>query len=311
MSLSQILRPRSAAAAAIVLATVLTAALGARPASAQTYVSCPVGTYPASTTGPCISIYTSGYTSGYMNGYTNAYTTGYQYCNGSYIPNNFFCSPATGYSTTGYQYCNGSYLPSAYCSPATGYVTTSPSYTYCNGAYTPATSCYCYGSYVTTAYCPPTSPVLPGVSTASYAAGWNLVGVPTGTAPTGTSSPFYTLQPGASAYQTLPAGSTLQGGTGYWAYFSVPTTVSLTGTSTGTLSVPVAPGQWAMVGNPFNSTATVAGASVVLTFDAGSGYVQTNQLNPGQGAFVASSTGSVTITSGGSPFAPPPPPPFP
>jgi len=143
----------------------------------------------------------------------------------------------------------------------------------------------------------------------TYPAGWNIVAGPSGTTISGSSAPLFAFPPGAGSYQTLPPGSSLQAGSGYWAYFTTSTSTTLASGGSGTSTVYLAPGQFTLIGNPGDGPATVSGANVVvLTYSPTTGsYQQTNQLAAGQGGWVMSTTGGqVTITS--SQGLPPPPP---
>src|SRR5205823_1759093 len=125
----------------------------------------------------------------------------------------------------------------------------------------------------------------------TYQAGWNLTGVPSGTILALAASPLYTFQAGDTEYENVPTSSTLIGGRGYWAYFTVATTINLPGGSTTPLSITLPAGQYVMVGNPSaNLSMTVSGADVVYTFsNAANDYAPaatTATLPPGQGAWV-------------------------
>jgi hypothetical protein len=109
---------------------------------------------------------------------------------------------------------------------------------------------------------------------------------------------LFTWQPGDVSYETFSPGGSLRPGYGYWAYFSVATTITLPSTSLRTMQRSIAPGQIALVGNPFNRPATISGATSVYTYDPVHGYQQTTLLQPGQGAWVLSASGVVVITAG-------------
>lgn len=68
---------------------------------------------------------------------------------------------------------------------------------------------------------------MPSAPTVMYTAGWNLIGGPSGTVPTGAAGPLYTYLSNDGSYETVPAGYTLQGAVGYWVFFPVPATVTL------------------------------------------------------------------------------------
>ncbi len=138
-------------------------------------------------------------------------------------------------------------------------------------------------------------PVQPNVPI-TYPAGWNLIGVPNGSTIPGPLGPFYTFQAGDTAYQAV---QNLQQGLGYWAFFATPTTASLPFTGPRTVTMLIPARQYVMVGNPGSAAAILSGADVAYVYDSATGYRQTDQIPPGQGAWVFSSTGSrLTITSG-------------
>jgi len=142
----------------------------------------------------------------------------------------------------------------------------------------------------------------PSGPSVSFAAGWNLVGGPSGTVFSSAVGTLFTFQAGDTSYETLPVTSGITGGRGYWAYFSAPATVSLTGSGPAlpvTVSVPA--GQFIMVGNPSaTQTVTVSGADAVYTFEPSTNSYQGSggsaTLRPGQAAWVYSNAGgTVTI----------------
>ena len=136
-------------------------------------------------------------------------------------------------------------------------------------------------------------------SGATYAAGWNLVGGPSGTTFSQALNPLYTFPAGASSYVQVPNTQPAQAGVGYWAFFNSQTTVTLSGTTTLPFTVTAPAGQYIMIANPSaTSTVTVSGADVVYTYDptnAASPYSAVSTLQPGQGAWVYSAAGE-TIT---------------
>lgn len=145
-----------------------------------------------------------------------------------------------------------------------------------------------------------TSPLAPA-PTVAYQPGWNLVGVPEGTALTGTVGPLYTVSSGDEAYRTVRPGSPLQGGAGYWAFFPTAATVTLPADLPQPSTVELPPGQWVLLGNPFDFTALVFPVSaedlVLNGYDPHSGqYVRPSAgglggLAPGQGAWAFSASG--------------------
>jgi hypothetical protein len=136
-------------------------------------------------------------------------------------------------------------------------------------------------------------------TTASYPAGWNIISGPDGSTLPGFSGTLYTLQAGNNVYQPVPSGTALKPGAGYWAYFYGPFSAALPTSAPTTVTVQVPAQQYVMVGNPGNTVATVAGADVVLVWNASTGgYTQTSQLQPGQGGWAGSIRGAqITITN--------------
>jgi hypothetical protein len=120
--------------------------------------------------------------------------------------------------------------------------------------------------------------------------GWNLVAVPNGTVPGGNA---LTLQANDTGYESVPAGTPLVAGLGYWVFAPSRSAVPLSaGASTANITAPA--GQFIMVGNPSGILpATVTGADILVGFDPSRGYFQitNNMLSPGQGAFALSVAG--------------------
>jgi len=140
--------------------------------------------------------------------------------------------------------------------------------------------------------------LLTGPLRVSYAAGWQLIGGPTD-ASFAAPRPYYTLQAGDVAYETVSAGTALQPGLGYWAWFPTAGTGLLPRDPAGAQPVvrTLPAGRYVLIGNPFSSTAAVSGADVVYTYDPASGYTAATQLPPGQGAWAfAAAGGPVTIS---------------
>jgi hypothetical protein len=223
----------------------------------------------------------------------NPLTPNYNYGNQSCFSGAY---PCTGQACGGYGYtlCNGVEIPNS------GFCTTSNGFTTCpNGQQVPV------GALCTS---------VTG-SAVTYPAGWNLIGGPPGAIPT-SSTVLYYLPPGSNGYQTLPAGTAMQPGVGYWAYFPSATTTTLPSGGNGSVTVTLPAGQFITIGNPSDGPATVSGPAglVVLVANPGAGgYTQTTQLAAGQGGWAAlPSGGTITITGSGGgygPFSPPPPPP--
>ena len=134
----------------------------------------------------------------------------------------------------------------------------------------------------------------------TYPAGWNLIGVSAGsTVPVDT----YAWDPAISRYVRVAAGTVLQAGGGYWAYFTTQTAVTLLPTGSDVsahLSAPA--GSWILVGNPSDrAPATILGGDAVFAWDpVGSRYTAVRTVLPGQGAWAFSATGgTITITTSG------------
>jgi inhibitor of cysteine peptidase len=143
----------------------------------------------------------------------------------------------------------------------------------------------------------------------TYGTGWNLVSGPDGSHLSGAAGALYTLQPGDTTYERVPADSALKGGWGYWAYF--PNGGSLqapSGAATSSTPDPIrlklTAGSCVMAGDPsLQSSVMVTNASQVLTYTPDGGYQPALVLRPGQGAFVTA-PGSVVI--GNEPSVPAP-----
>lgn len=154
--------------------------------------------------------------------------------------------------------------------------------------------------------------------TVAYPPGWNLVGGPAGTVLIGALGPLYTLQYTDNGYETVPAGTALTGGLGYWAYFPNSGSAALPAGGPCVISVAIGAGDWVMVGDPWpTGTVTVRGPDIVETYTPGGGYQTGVTLRPGQAAWAyASVKTSVALTVDGCatvstvpPSAPVPPPP--
>lgn len=144
--------------------------------------------------------------------------------------------------------------------------------------------------------------------TAMFHAGYNLVGVPGGTA-LGAASVF-AFDPQANSYRDASA-ETLVGGHGYWAFFDAEAVMPLPAGSNATVTLNALAGAWQLLGNPSGTQpALVAGADQLFAFDPAAGqYLAVTMLQPGQGAWALSrSGGAITITPGGTPATPSPTP---
>jgi hypothetical protein len=113
---------------------------------------------------------------------------------------------------------------------------------------------------------PPPPPSALGASVA-YQPGWNLVAVPAGSSLNGSQGSLYTLQAGDNRYEEFDAGTPLQAGVGYWAYFGQPTTVSLSQSALQSVSLNLPAGQWVLSGNSGSTATQVTGADCMMAFD--------------------------------------------
>jgi hypothetical protein len=131
-----------------------------------------------------------------------------------------------------------------------------------------------------------------------YAAGWNLVGVPTGTMLSAAATPLYTLRATDTAYVPVSSNQPLLGGEGYWALFYAATTVILPDAGPQSATVYLPAGHYVQVGNPGSKPVALTGADMVLGYNPSSGgFVQTTILEPGQGAWAISRNGAtLTLT---------------
>lgn len=122
----------------------------------------------------------------------------------------------------------------------------------------------------------------------TYPPGWNLVSGPDGSTLTGAEGLLYTLQPGDSDYQAVPASNALRGCWGYWAFFPDGGSLNPSSDTADRCDVPTLPGQWVMLGNPTaTQTLRFAGIDQALSYSPGGGYQATQALAPGQGAFAS------------------------
>lgn len=139
----------------------------------------------------------------------------------------------------------------------------------------------------------------------TYGTGYQIISAPPGTDVSAASGALYTLQPGdTSGYESISPALGTKAGYGYWAYFDQPTKIALAGGALSPYSVLAPAGRYIMIGNPSGTeVATVSGADTVYTYDPTGGFVQTNALYPGRGAFAVSNAGgqiSVTPATPGS-----------
>jgi hypothetical protein len=137
-----------------------------------------------------------------------------------------------------------------------------------------------------------------GVSV-SLAAGWDIVAGPAGSVITGAVGPLYTYQGGDSAYEVLPAGSLLQAGQSYWAYFAGPAVNSIPVATGQTVQLQIPPSHFVMIGNPGSGTATVTGVDYMAIYDTTtSQFRASTTLGPGQGAWAWSASGGTATIQG-------------
>lgn len=146
-------------------------------------------------------------------------------------------------------------------------------------------------------------PPPPGGGTATYPAGWNIVGVPDGTVLPVDAWSWDSLH---GQYVRVPAGTPLTGGKGYWAYFTAPQSVPLSAGGTTAVQIPAPAQAWVLIGDPSAlSGATVSGADAIYSYDPAAGvYNRAKTLGPGGGAWALSVAGGA-ITISAQPPAPP------
>lgn len=138
----------------------------------------------------------------------------------------------------------------------------------------------------------------------NYPAGWSMVAFPPGTDLSGVPGLLYTLQPSDQNYQTSSPSQGTTSGLGYWVYFSSPTIVMLAPGSNPSMQVNAPAGEWVMAGDPSGTVpARVTGATYVFLYNtSGGAYVQDATLQPGEGAWVYSTTGgTIQLTTAPSP----------
>lgn len=129
-------------------------------------------------------------------------------------------------------------------------------------------------------------------------AGWNLIAAPDFTAPSEL-APLFTFQAGDTDYETIPAGSTLSLGEGYWVDLAAPIPPRAIATAiTSVPPLPVPADRPVMVGNALYWPAIVSGATAVYRYDPAAGYIPLDPaapLAPGAAAWVYASGGSVSL----------------
>lgn len=143
--------------------------------------------------------------------------------------------------------------------------------------------------------CTSAPPAPPPGGSATYRAGWNLVGGPNGTLFPVT---LYRFDPASGTYRTVAPSMPVQAGQGYWAYFGADTTVSLIGPLQRSVTITVPALQWVQIANPSAvAWAQVTGADAVYTYDPAAGrYTDGAWLAPGTGAWaLKTSGGAITV----------------
>lgn len=139
----------------------------------------------------------------------------------------------------------------------------------------------------------------PGSFSVSLPQGWSIVAGPAGTTLPGVTGTLFTWQPGDTAYESIPAGSPLKAGAGYWVNMLASGQTAIATAPSGSVTVTIPAGGQVMIGNPGNTVATVTGADAVVTYDpTSSTWSPVSQLQPGQGGWASSAAGAtVTISN--------------
>lgn len=134
---------------------------------------------------------------------------------------------------------------------------------------------------------------VPRAVSVQFAAGWNLVGGPTGSLMVGARA-LDTPAQASGGSVVLPVTTPLRDAIGYWAYFPVSTTLRLAAAPPITARQQLPAGRYTLIGNPLPIAVVVSGADAVYTYDASAGqYRATLTLQPGQGAWAFSASGGV------------------
>lgn len=144
----------------------------------------------------------------------------------------------------------------------------------------------------------------PVTVTASFSSGWQQVGGPAGTS-FSTAQSMFSYDPSAGKYvdATKSSGNISSAGpscSGYWAYFSSPSTATVTVSSHSgdTSACSLAPG-WNMVGNPFGSAASLPSGTSGFRWN-GSAYEVVSTIPVGGAVWIenqSSSSHAITLTA--------------
>ncbi|HZQ34303.1 MAG TPA: hypothetical protein VFD32_00105 [Dehalococcoidia bacterium] len=148
-----------------------------------------------------------------------------------------------------------------------------------------------------------TPPPPPSGGTATYQAGWNIVGVPDGTT---LPVDAWSWEPLRGQYVRIGSGTPLSGGRGYWAYFTAPQSVPLAAGGATAVQIPAPAGSWVLIGDPSAlSGATIAGADAIYSYDPLAGtYTPAKTLGPGGGAWALSMGGGAIVVNAQPPSPP-------
>lgn len=146
-----------------------------------------------------------------------------------------------------------------------------------------------------------------GLQPYAFSAGWNLIGAPTGTTITGNRLTILTYQANDNSYETIPPGTPLQSGVGYWVYSTGQTSGFWPDAPCGTFTVSLPANHWIMIGNPCPLPVVLSGADVSYGYAPSQGYLRTVSIGGGSGAWVYSANGGTLTISVELPPATPPP----
>ncbi len=147
----------------------------------------------------------------------------------------------------------------------------------------------------------------------TLAAGWNLISLSVVPANNSLSALFPTA---VVAYKYVPGtgyinSTTLENGKGYWINLPAATSAGISGTAFASYTTPVTP-PWELLGGVISPnqvpTATGGNVNVVYYYNPGTGYVVSpgNMMQPGKGHWVNMTTGTTSISLGGTTNSPSP-----